>query len=317
MKNYHRLAGLIFNTPQMVREDWLDMAVNWANQAMHLNIVNLNIGQQVGAEWSDGNGPAVEAASPQERRLQAARESGVYVLPIHGALVSRSAHLDMCTTMTSYEGIRSQLTAALNDSSVEHIALDIDSPGGSATGMTDLSEEIYAARQIKPITAIVNFGAYSAAYGLASAASEIVLSRSSGAGSIGVIARHVDMSKRYEDAGLKITTIYAGARKADLSSDAPLSEEAAAWLKELVDANYAEFTELVARNRGLTTQAVRDTEAGVFFGAKVIELGLADRIEPPQAAINRIAAQVAGNRKPKPVQRIGARAAAMDLRSRT
>ncbi|OJW83819.1 MAG: hypothetical protein BGO66_17645 [Alicycliphilus sp. 69-12] len=73
----------------------------------------------------------------------------------------------------------------------------------------------------------------------------------------------------------------------------------------------------MASHRGLAVSVVKGTEAGVFFGAKAVELGLADRIEPPQAAINRIAAQVAGNRKPKPVQRIGARAAAMDLRSRT
>lgn len=316
MKNYHRLASMIFNTPQMVRDDWLDMAVTWANQSMNLNIVNLNVGSQLQAMYDD-DAPAVEAIAPSERRLQAARETGVYVLPIHGALVSRSAHLDMCTTMTSYEDIRGQLHAALNDGSVEHIALDIDSPGGSATGMIDLAEEVYAARAVKPITAIVNFGAYSAAYGLASAASEIILSNSSGVGSIGVIARHVDMSKRYEDAGLKITTIFAGARKADLSSDAPLSEEATAWLTELVQQNYAEFTDLVARNRGLTVAAVRSTEAGVFHGQHGIAQGLADRIEPPQAAINRIAAQVASNRKPKPVQRIGARAAAMDIRSRT
>lgn len=316
MKNYPRLASMIFNTPQMVRDDWLDMAVTWANQSMNLNIVNLTVGGQLQA-MHDDDAPTIEAASPSERRLQAARETGVYVLPIHGALVSRSAHLDMCTTMTSYEDIRGQLNAAVNDGSVEHIALDIDSPGGSATGMIDLASEIYAARNLKPITAIVNFSAYSAAYGLASAASEIVLSNSSGVGSIGVIARHVDMSKRYEAEGVKITTIFAGARKADLSSDAPLSEEATAWLTELVQQNYAEFTDMVARNRGLTVAAVRGTEAGVYFGQQGIALGLADRIEPPQAAINRIAAQVAGNRKPKPVQRIGARAAAMDLRSRT
>lgn len=316
MKNYHRLAGMIFNTPQMVRDEWLDMAVAWANQSMNLNIVNLNVGGQV-QSMHDDDGPAVEAVSPSERRLQAARETGVYVLPIHGALVSRSAHLDMCTTMTSYEDIRGQLQSALNDGSVEHIALDIDSPGGSSTGMVDLADEIYAARAIKPITAIVNFGAYSAAYGLASAASEIVLSNSSGVGSIGVIARHVDMSKRYEDQGLKITTIFAGARKADLSSDAPLTEEATAWLTELVQQNYAEFADMVARNRGITVASVRGTEAGVYFGQQGIAQGLADRIEPPQAAINRIAAQVATNRKPKSVQRIGARAAAMDLRSRT
>lgn len=316
MKNYPRLASMIFNTPQMVRDDWLDMAVTWANQSMNLNIVNLTVGGQLQA-MHDDDAPTIEAASPSERRLQAARETGVYILPIHGALVSRSAHLDMCTTMTSYEDIRSQLQAALNDGSVEHVALDIDSPGGSATGMIDLASEIYAARNLKPITAIVNFSAYSAAYGLASAASEIVLSNSSGVGSIGVIARHVDMSKRYEAEGVKITTIFAGARKADLSSDAPLSEEATAWLTELVQQNYAEFTDMVARNRGLTVAAVRGTEAGVYFGQQGIALGLADRIEPPQAAINRIAAQVASNRKPKPVQRIGARAAAMDIRSRT
>ena len=132
MKNYHRLASMIFNTPQMVRDDWLDMAVTWANQSMNLNIVNLTVGGQLQA-MHDDDAPTIEAASPSERRLQAARETGVYVLPIHGALVSRSAHLDMCTTMTSYEDIRSQLNAALNDGSVEHIALDIDSPGGSAT----------------------------------------------------------------------------------------------------------------------------------------------------------------------------------------
>lgn len=312
MKNFPRIASMIFNTPQMVREDWLDMAVNWANQAMNLNIVNLNPGGQIMAMEDD---EPVNAISPAERRLNAARESGVYVLPIHGALVSRSAHMDMCTTMTSYEGIRSQLQAALADDAVEHIALDVDSPGGSATGMTDLAEEIFAARSIKPVTAIVNFSCYSAAYGLASAANEIVLSNSSGVGSIGVIARHVDMSKRYEEQGIKVTTVFAGARKADLASDAPLSTEAAQWLNELVQQNYAEFTELVARNRGLTVAAVRGTEAGMYFGVKGIELGLADRIEPPQAAINRIAASVSAGRKPQPVRSFSARAAAMNLQN--
>ena len=315
MKNYPRLAGMLFNTPLMVREDMLDMAVAWANRAMNLNIVNVNTAPAVHAMEDDG--PAVEQMSPAERRLEAARETGVYILPIHGALVSRNAHLDMCTTMTSYEGIRSMLNAALNDSTIEQIALDLDTPGGSATGMADLAEEIYAARAIKPITAIVNFGAYSAGMGIASAASEIVISNSSGVGSIGVIARHLDMSKRYETEGVKVTTIYAGARKNDFASDAPISEEAIAWLTELVQENYREFTELVARNRGLTVDAVRNTEAGVFLGKKAIEMGLADRIEPPQAAINRIAAQVAANRKPKPVQRFTARAAAMNLQNRT
>lgn len=317
MKSHHRLAGLIFNAPQMVRDDWLDMAVLWANRAMSLNIINLAAGPQPQAMWDDDDGPAAEATSPEERRLATARESGIYVLPIHGALVSRTLHLDWCTTMTSYEGIRADLQAALADPAVAHIVLDVDSPGGSATGMADLCADIHAARAAKPITAIVNFSAFSAAYGLASAASEVIVSSSSGVGSIGVIARHVDMSKRYEAEGLKITNVYAGARKADFANTAPMSEEAAAWLNELVQESYTEFTDLVARQRAMPVAAVRATEAGVYFGQKALDVGLADRIEPPQAAINRIAAQVAAGRQSKPVQRIGARAAAMDLRSRT
>lgn len=106
---------------------------------MNLNIVNLNSGGQV-MDMEDDE--TVNAISPSGRRLNAARENGVYVLPINGALVSRSAHMDMCTTMTSYVGIRAQLQAALADDAVEHIALDVDSPGGSATGMADLAEAL-------------------------------------------------------------------------------------------------------------------------------------------------------------------------------
>src|SRR5690606_36828756 len=124
------------------------------------------------------------------------------------------------------------------DPSVEHIVMDVDSPGGSATGCMELAEEIFNARSIKPITAISNFGAYSAAYALASSASELIVAPSSGVGSIGVIARHVDMSKRYEQAGIKVTTVFAGARKNDLSSEAPISDEAFVWLTELVQKNY-------------------------------------------------------------------------------
>ncbi|MBV2180769.1 MAG: S49 family peptidase [Castellaniella sp.] len=314
MKNYHRLASLIFNTPQMVRDDMLDMAVQWANRAMNLNIININAAPDVGA-WHDDE-PVQAGPSPAERRLQSARDTGVYVLPIHGLLVSRSAHLDMCETMTSYEDIRTMLNQAVSDPSVEHIVMDVDSPGGSATGCMELADEIYAARAVKPITAISNFGAYSAAYALASSASELIVAPSSGVGSIGVIARHVDMSKRYEQAGIKITTVFAGARKNDLSSEAPPTEEAIAWLTELVQDNYESFVQTVARNRGMSVASVKETEAGVFFGAKSVDMELADRVETPQAAVNRIAAEVAARRSAKSPTRIAARAAAMDTQNR-
>jgi len=310
---YPRLASMIFNTPLCVREDALDMAVAWANTAMHLNIINIGAAPGVLAMQEDDDG----TDAPDQTRLDAARETGVYIIPVHGPLVSRSAHVEMCSKMTSYEGIRGHLNAALTDPAIAHIVLDVDSPGGSSSGMTDLAEEIFSARAIKPVTAIVNFSAYSAAYALASAASEIIMSNSSGVGSIGVLARHLDMSAKMEKEGAKVTTIYAGARKNDLSTTAPLSPEALAWLTNLVQSNYTEFTNLVARNRKMNPQAVRDTEAGVFHGQAAIAAGLADRIEAPQVAINRIARQIADKRRPVAVQSFTARAGLMNLQTRT
>lgn len=311
MKNYHRLIGLIFNTPQLIREDVLDLAVHWANQAMNLNIVNIHGATQMQSEAADP-----QMASPSERRLQSAQDTGVYVLPIHGVLVSRNTHLDPCYSMTSYEEIRGMLNAALNDPCVEHIVLDIDSPGGSTLGCFELVDDIYAARAIKPITAISNFGAYSAGFAIASAATRIIVSRSSGVGSVGVIARHVDLSKRHEQQGIKITSVFAGARKDDLASHAPLTDAAEQWLTDLVNDHYETFTSIVARNRGMSVASVKETEAGVFFGQKAVDLGFADSVESPQAAVNRIAAEVAQLRAvSKKSVSVASRAAAMEIQN--
>lgn len=311
MKNHHRLISLIFNTPQLIREDVLDMAVHWANQAMNLNIVNVH------GATAQNDSAETQAASPSERRLQAAQDTGVYVLPVHGVLVSRNTHLDPCYSMTSYEEIRGMLNAALNDPSIEHIVLDIDSPGGSTLGCFELVDDIYAARAAKPITAISNFGAYSAGFAIASAATNLIVSRSSGVGSVGVIARHIDLSKRHEQQGIKITSIFAGARKDDLASHAPLTEEAGQWLTDLVNSHYETFTETVARNRGTSVASVKETEAGVFFGQKAVEMGFADSVESPQVAVNRIAAEVAQKRASVPKKNsVATRAAAMEIQNR-
>lgn len=317
MKNYHRLASMIFNQPLAVTDQMLDMAVVWANRAMNLNIINLpggRAGIEPAAMEDDGPAPTMSAS---ERRRQAAAESGVYVVPIHGLLVSRSAHVNPCESMTSYEAIRSMLRAAVDDPAVAHIVLDVDSPGGSALGCADLADEIFTARSVKPITAIANFSTFSAAYWLGSAASQLIVSSSSGVGSIGVIARHLDLSAKLASEGVKVTSVFAGARKNDLNSAEPLSDEALSNLRALVGGMYDHFAEGVARNRGLSVAKVKATEAGVFFGADAVAQGLADRVESPQAAIDRIAAEVAAKRGPGGGRRsVAARAAAMSVQNR-
>lgn len=217
---------------------------------------------------------------------------GIAVIPVHGILVPRRGQITaMCTELTSYERIRSQLSAALNDPSVSEIVLDINSGGGAAVGCKELADYIFQSRETKPITAIVNFSAYSAAYFIAAACGRIVLSQTSGVGSIGVIMEHMEASKMEEQVGLKFTTIYRGDNKNNGTPHAPLSEQAQTMFQGMIDQMYDVFTSSVAEYRGMPQQAVIDTQAALYNGEDAVTAGLADEVSDPQTAINSIAAR--------------------------
>ncbi|BET33524.1 hypothetical protein wCIFem_11420 [Wolbachia pipientis] len=126
--------------------------------------------------------------------------------------------------------------------------------------------------------AIANDDAYSAAYAIASSAEKVFVSRTSGVGSIGVIASHIDQSRFDEKQGIKYTTIFAGSRKNDLNPHEPITSESLESLQKEVDRLYEMFVQLIARNRGLSIEKIRSTEAGLYFGEKAVEIGLADGV---------------------------------------
>ena len=132
--------------------------------------------------------------------------------------------------------------------------------------MFELADRIRAATREKPVWAVANDRAFSAAYALAAAADEVFVTRTGGVGSIGVIAMHADQSRKDEQDGYRFTAIYAGQHKNDFSPHAPLSDDARAALQAEVDRLYGIFTESVATHRGLTVEAVRGTEARLYFG---------------------------------------------------
>ena len=211
-------------------------------------------------------------------RSAATQTTKVAVIPIHGTLVRRTVGLEAESGLTSYAGLGAQLDAALASPDVAAILLDVDSPGGESGGVFDLADRIRAAAQTKPVWAVANDMAFSAAYALASAASKVFVSRTGGVGSIGVIAMHVDQSERDAQDGVRYTAVFAGDRKNDLNPHEPISSEAHAFLKGEVNRVYGLFVETVARNRGIEASAVRDTEAGLFFGQAAVAIGLADAI---------------------------------------
>ncbi|AFB84028.1 head maturation protease [Hafnia phage Enc34] len=227
---------------------------------------------------------AAYGMSPSTSNKPFAFSGGYAIIPIHGSLINRYGGY-YYGYVTGYNFIRSQRNAALNDPDVLGIIYDVNSGGGEAAGCFELAQEMFDTRDVKPSLAVVDSNCYSAAYALASAAGSIALTPSGGAGSIGVISMHVDMSKMLDDIGIKITLIKSGDHKADGSPYEPLSDEVKAGWQKDVDAMRADFVNLVAQNRGLDAKVVHDTQAMCYNANDALALGLVDAVATPQQSV--------------------------------
>ena len=210
-------------------------------------------------------------------------QDGVAIIPIHGSLINR---FGQCYGyVTGYNFIRRQRDAAMADPDVTAIVYDVNSGGGEAEGCFELADESFALRGTKPTISVVDSACYSAAYALASTSDQVVVTPTGGAGSVGVYTMHVDMSKMLEDWGLNITLIHAGEHKVDGHPYAELPEDVRADMQKSVDATYNKFVESVARNRNLSVEAVKDTQARCYSADDALALGLIDSVASPIEAI--------------------------------
>lgn len=213
-------------------------------------------------------------------------DSRVGIISIVGSLVNRGAFVGASSGLVSYEGIKHQLKEAKADSDTDTFILDLQSPGGEAIGAFESAQLVRELSETKRTIAVVNGMAASAAYAIASGASEIVTTPSGVSGSIGVVLLHADISKALSKDGIKPTLIFAGQHKVDGNPFEPLSDDVRTSLQAEVDSLYAQFLKTVAAGRGdrLTEDMARATEARTFFGQTdnpeldAVKHGLADRV---------------------------------------
>ena len=272
------LASRIIGTPLLIARPKLDVILSV-------------LGSRIGLPDRDMAFPI-----PEPKQARAFAQSGIAVIPVFGTLVKRSLGLDAASGLMAYDELESRLETALADPQVAGILLDLDSPGGEAGGVFELAERIRAASRIKPIWAHANDAAYSAAYAIAAACQRLTLSQTAGVGSVGVIALHVDQAVKDAKDGLHYTAVFAGGHKNDLSPHEPLSPQAAGTLQSEVDRLYGIFTTQVAQMRQLDVDAVRATEAAVYFGENAVTAGLADAVMPFDQVLAEFAEALAAQR---------------------
>ena len=209
------------------------------------------------------------------------------VIPIQGVLGKHVGDMAKSSGATDIGDIENALDECMADPEIKGILLDVNSPGGTTTGIPELASKIAQATIHKPIVAYTDSRMASAAYWLASGADAIFASQSASIGSIGVYMAWLDDSRAMEMRGYRAELIKRGKFKAVGISGTALSAEARSMLQQNVDQVYDWFTSHVKMFR----EDIPDSamEGQVFFGQSALDNDLTDRVGTLDDALAELA----------------------------
>lgn len=251
--------------------------------------------------------PAAAAALAATRRPDGVQMFGrVAVLPVFGVIAQRLGMMERISGGVSTEELGATLDTLVRDQAVKAIVMAYDTPGGTVPGVMELAARIRAARDVKKIVAFVDPLAASAGYWLAAQASEVVITPSGRAGSVGVIFAYEDRSKADEMAGVNTTFITSSPYKAELWQ--PLTEEARAHLQREADTIHAQFVGDVARGRGVAASKVEKTfgQGRVLNAEDALAAGMVDKVGTLDLALRRAGGAEASGAGPAPLAQAAA-----------
>ena len=217
------------------------------------------------------------------------RRASVAIVEIHGVIGNHVKIPEFSRLIDSVAG-NQRLKALL---------LDIDSPGGSATGSEVLYRAIQRVAEEKPVYAYVRGMGASGGYYLACAASKVYALPTALVGSIGVIYLRPVLEQLLSKVGVDFSVYKSGEFK-DMTGfwRSPTDRESEKF-QELINEIFDNFVAVVAEGRSLDEAKVREIATGEIMTAqKGIGQGLVDEIGDFKDALE--AAAEAGGCKPTP-----------------
>lgn len=163
------------------------------------------------------------------------------------------------------------------DPDVRALIVAIDSPGGTVVGGEALYRELRKVAERKPVVAVMSELAASGGYMVAIAADHIVAREGTITGSIGVILQTTDVTGLLSKIGVTAEAIKSAPLKAVPSPLEPLTDDARAATKRLVDDMFDMFVSMVAERRKFDrARALAVADGRVFTGRQALALGLVD-----------------------------------------
>ncbi len=224
--------------------------------------------------------------------------SSIGVLPLLGVITQRG-HEGWFSSSVSTEAYGQAFDDLMQNDQIGAVVLEIDSPGGSVYGVSELATKIRNARgQGKPIVAVANSLAASAAYWIGSQADKFYVTPGGEAGSIGVFSVHFDETGWLEKMGLEVTVTKVPEFKAEGYLE-PLSEAAQEAERAAITGYYDQFVDAVAAGRKVSKRAVREDfgKGRVFRAEQAVESGMATGVATLEEVLSGMAKKVGGKRK--------------------
>ncbi len=205
-------------------------------------------------------------------------DGGIAILNLHGILERGQSIMSWLyggtDTQAAIDFVRS-----LDTKQIKALVLDINSPGGSADGIADLSDAIYDFRQKRPVYAYITSMAASGGYWIASQATKAYASsRMDMVGNIGVYNIIYDYSDLYNREGVKTILVTTGEYKALGAEGATVTPEQVAHIQEIVDKVFAEFKNALVRGREVKESSLKDFLTGKIYFAGDVKGTLVDGV---------------------------------------
>lgn len=262
-------------------------------------LAQLTAAAQLGASAAGGVDarPLFEPPAAAEVPLPFELRDGVAHVRVAGTMIRGSIPWWMRGAVSTSR-LLEHVQLAAEDKRVRSILLRIESPGGSASGIGELADAVYAARQQKPVHAHIDTIGASAAYWVASQASRVTAEPTAEIGSIGAYRPITDSSAAASRYGLKVHLLKSGPFKGAGFPGTPVTEPQLEQAQGVINDLAALFVDGVARGRGLSRDvAAESADGATWLAGDALRRGLIDGIEH-SASAHKAIAQLSGGPLP-------------------
>jgi len=202
--------------------------------------------------------------------------------------------------IVSPEKALQELTSFRRNRNIKAIVLRIDSPGGAVGASQEIFEEVMRTAQSKPVVASMGSVAASGGYYAALGASEIMASKGTLTGSIGVIIKFANLAEIFKKIGYKSEVLKSGALKNIGAPGRQMTAEERVLIQDIIDNVHEQFISAVSESRDLPTEDVRKLADGrIYSGEQAMEAGLIDKFGNLNDAV-MLASRLAGLKEEMP-----------------